>query len=133
MTHTYMLWYTEPSVKNQYPVAECYIHNKNVAHSITLGMDYAGGRIVATSEDLLKFMKSLTRYEILRKETMEKMKDWAKFSIGIDYGYGIMNFKHVPILRSEEHTSELQSRFDLVCRLLLEKNNSKLTSKRNYI
>src|SRR5207249_12014864 len=26
-----------------------------------------------------------------------------------------------PNLRSEEHTSELQSRFDLVCRLLLEK------------
>src|SRR5207249_9749123 len=26
--------------------------------------------------------------------------------------------------RSEEHTSELQSRFDLVCRLLLENNNS---------
>src|SRR5699024_12444599 len=26
-------------------------------------------------------------------------------------------------LRSEEHTSELQSRFDLVCRLLLEKKN----------
>src|SRR5437868_14095428 len=26
-----------------------------------------------------------------------------------------------PGLRSEEHTSELQSRFDLVCRLLLEK------------
>src|SRR5207249_11249253 len=25
--------------------------------------------------------------------------------------------------RSEEHTSELQSRFDLVCRLLLEKKN----------
>src|SRR5699024_12280626 len=28
-------------------------------------------------------------------------------------------------LRSEEHTSELQSRFDLVCRLLLEKKNQK--------
>src|SRR5699024_11391687 len=27
--------------------------------------------------------------------------------------------------RSEEHTSELQSRFDLVCRLLLEKKNSR--------
>src|SRR5438067_10100934 len=26
-------------------------------------------------------------------------------------------------VRSEEHTSELQSRFDLVCRLLLEKKN----------
>src|SRR5699024_11552825 len=28
------------------------------------------------------------------------------------------------IVRSEEHTSELQSRFDLVCRLLLEKKNN---------
>src|SRR5699024_11650001 len=33
-------------------------------------------------------------------------------------------------IRSEEHTSELQSRFDLVCRLLLEKkNNIKCKSK----
>src|SRR5699024_12772498 len=29
-------------------------------------------------------------------------------------------------LRSEEHTSELQSRFDLVCRLLLEKKKNKM-------
>src|SRR5699024_11684715 len=29
------------------------------------------------------------------------------------------------IERSEEHTSELQSRFDLVCRLLLEKKKKK--------
>src|SRR5699024_12130253 len=29
--------------------------------------------------------------------------------------------------RSEEHTSELQSRFDLVCRLLLEKTNKRHT------
>src|SRR5699024_11545973 len=27
------------------------------------------------------------------------------------------------VVRSEEHTSELQSRFDIVCRLLLEQNN----------
>src|SRR6266704_6723254 len=34
---------------------------------------------------------------------------------------------HLPewrLIRSEEHTSELQSRFDLVCRLLLEKKNN---------
>src|SRR5699024_12735720 len=30
--------------------------------------------------------------------------------------------------RSEEHTSELQSRFDLVCRLLLEKKKNNLKS-----
>src|SRR3989304_5223621 len=32
-------------------------------------------------------------------------------------------------LRSEEHTSELQSRLHLVCRLLLEKNKRKLEEK----
>src|SRR5438067_3991951 len=37
--------------------------------------------------------------------------------------------------RSEEHTSELQSRFDLVCRLLLEKkkNNLRLGTECNTI
>src|SRR5207249_5638143 len=34
----------------------------------------------------------------------------------------IQNFRF-RTYRSEEHTSELQSRFDLVCRLLLEKKN----------
>src|SRR5438067_6091376 len=33
--------------------------------------------------------------------------------------------------RSEEHTSELQSRFDLVCRLLLEKKKNK--KKKNIL
>src|SRR5690349_23700620 len=33
--------------------------------------------------------------------------------------------------RSEEHTSELQSRRDLVCRLLLEKKKEKLNNTKN--
>src|SRR5438132_8148189 len=33
---------------------------------------------------------------------------------------------HQTMLRSEEHTSELQSHSDLVCRLLLEKKNRQL-------
>src|SRR5438067_5254961 len=36
----------------------------------------------------------------------------------LDFGVSTSNYP-----RSEEHTSELQSRFDLVCRLLLEKKN----------
>src|SRR5437868_8307471 len=51
-----------------------------------------------------------------------------------DLGYRsarLFPFHHVPD-RSEEHTSELQSRFDLVCRLLLEKKKS-LTFHFNFI
>src|SRR2546428_6060032 len=35
-----------------------------------------------------------------------------------------------PRYRSEEHTSELQSRSDLVCRLLLEKKKTQLLERR---
>src|SRR5687768_18161782 len=38
-------------------------------------------------------------------------------------GFGAFSYSHSQ-LRSEEHTSELQSRLHLVCRLLLEKHNT---------
>src|SRR5699024_11569519 len=41
---------------------------------------------------------------------------WCCFLYGTDY-----DVADIRSVRSEEHTSELQSRFDLVCRLLLEK------------
>src|SRR5438094_4480706 len=37
-----------------------------------------------------------------------------------------------PRKRSEEHTSELQSPYDLVCRLLLEKKNTRALTRDDY-
>src|SRR5699024_12074864 len=45
----------------------------------------------------------------------------AQAALESDWGQSELSQK-----RSEEHTSELQSRFDLVCRLLLEKKNTHL-------
>src|SRR5207249_10649110 len=47
----------------------------------------------------------------------------------VGYGnlYGNLLDYVISAARSEEHTSELQSRFDLVCRLLLEKKKKKKT------
>src|SRR5699024_11870297 len=42
------------------------------------------------------------------------------------------HFPSKSLLRSEEHTSELQSRFDLVCRLLLEKKNIRNIQTHTY-
>src|SRR5690606_41444164 len=39
--------------------------------------------------------------------------------------YAVLEFQQTHGIRSEEHTSELQSREKLVCRLLLEKKNRK--------
>src|SRR5947199_7238393 len=40
---------------------------------------------------------------------------------------GAINPDYVKVVRSEEHTSELQSLRHLVCRLLLEKKNNELS------
>src|SRR5699024_12333998 len=55
------------------------------------------------------------QHAVLRAEGAAGGVDQEEFGLGVDEG--------VRGARSEEHTSELQSRFDLVCRLVLEKNN----------
>src|SRR5438067_7996178 len=46
---------------------------------------------------------------------------WLKFGLAAQIGHAKTIAIRSDAARSEEHTSELQSRFDLVCRLLLEK------------
>src|SRR2546430_12257364 len=55
--------------------------------------------------------------------------DWEMASIGppeLDIGWYLVIHR----MRSEEHTSELQSQSNLVCRLLLEKKNKKQQLRR---
>src|SRR5699024_12614101 len=71
-----------------------------------------------------------------------------KFTFSVVFGHGLSRRSHrrfislllnsgtqkehtlVKLKRSEEHTSELQSRFDLVCRLLLEKKKKRKKQRR---
>src|SRR5699024_11357795 len=49
-----------------------------------------------------------------------------EINLAVEFIGGFIPASFVFGIRSEEHTSELQSRFDLVCRLLLETKNTKL-------
>src|SRR2546421_2990372 len=63
-------------------------------------------------------------YEAMRERTLERQK-----KLGIvpeDTELPSINPIGTPEDRSEEHTSELQSRSDLVCRLLLEKKKNQV-------
>src|SRR5699024_12019869 len=76
--------------------------------------------------DIVNEYTGVNFYDI---ETVEEARAAAKehnVEIGDNmlYGHILNEFFEQKVeeeLRSEEHTSELQSRFDLVCRLLLEK------------
>src|SRR5438067_6449545 len=59
------------------------------------------------------------------------MKAPARFTKRSAKGVEFCSTPFTKYPRSEEHTSELQSRFDLVCRLLLEKKKKKHTTPPN--
>lgn len=105
MNHSSML-YSKPLEEYQYPIADFYIRDIRLNDYQGYGqIDYAGGGIVATSEDLLKFMKALVKGEIIAKDTFAKMQDWAKYFIGIDYGYGLMKLKTIPLLMPKKYNA----------------------------
>jgi D-alanyl-D-alanine carboxypeptidase len=90
---------TEPLEPSPYEVAKLYIRDTNITNHQSLSILFAGGGVVSTTSDLLKFTKALVNYQILKEESIEKMKsDCGKFFLGIDYGYGLMNIKTVPVL-----------------------------------
>src|SRR5699024_11584650 len=78
--------------------------------------------VPGNAEAFTEGLNGRTVQESFRQDTEDKKE--AITGIGDDHiredGMGMP-------ARSEEHTSELQSRFDLVCRLLLEKKKQKKT------
>src|SRR5437660_9455481 len=61
------------------------------------------------------------------KEQASKLSDLGFVTLAVDLFRG-----KIPDNRSEEHTSELQSRGHLVCRLLLEKKKKKKTNNSKH-
>src|SRR5699024_11635376 len=103
-------------------------------------------------EDRQSFIANARREQIIKaaievlkeigyvKTSLAKIAQKAKISTGlISYHFSgkedLMNntLMYYSSDRSEEHTSELQSRFDLVCRLLLEKKKKTKQIKYNIL
>src|SRR3712207_8676591 len=70
------------------------------------------------------FRSSIKQYSY--NDTEKPDEELTNFTIEKDHDFIIPAIKQA--LRSEEHTSELQSRQYLVCRLLLEKKNRRSSS-----
>src|SRR2546422_3310566 len=64
---------------------------------------------------------------LLVEHHMSLVMSISDLVVALDFGRKIAEGTHL-VGRSEEHTSELQSRLHLVCRLLLEKKKQKLLS-----
>src|SRR5690625_6635861 len=81
---------------------------------------------VCLTKDFMEAVENDDMYELrfpdVENYTPEEMKDYN------EEWYNVGDVRAWEEMRSEEHTSELQSRGHLVCRLLLEKKNIQIPS-----
>jgi CubicO group peptidase (beta-lactamase class C family) len=91
MENSYLLFYSEPKEKSPYQIADTFIGEHEVSTYKSISIDWAGGGIVSTTEDLLLFHKAVVNNTFIKKETFERCRrDLGKFGFGMDYGYGIL-------------------------------------------
>ncbi|XID95542.1 serine hydrolase domain-containing protein [Paenibacillaceae bacterium WGS1546] len=105
MMHTYLSGYSAPLEPNGLPPAGLYIRDRDISSYDSLSWMFAGGGLVSTTEDQLKFMKAVVKREIVSDATFAAMNDWATFFPGIDYGYGLMNIKPVFVIMPKKYAA----------------------------
>ncbi len=107
MNDSFMWEISQPMNSSQLPVADFYIDDLHINEVTGYGqLDYAGGGVVASMDDLLKFMKALQEGQLIDQKTLNKMKkDKKKLTLGIDYGYGIWQIKTIPLFMPAKYNS----------------------------
>ncbi len=104
MRQAFLISHSLPFEASPYPIAGVYFGATNIVGYRSLSVDYAGGGITAPLEDLLKFMQALAQGKLLGEHTFLKMADCVSFAPGIDYGYGMMKIRPVPLLMPAKYS-----------------------------
>lgn len=63
----------------------------HIATTENLSIDWAGGGIISTTKDQLKFFRALNAGELISAETLAGFFDTRKFAPGIEYGYAVFS------------------------------------------
>src|SRR5699024_11791074 len=98
-----------------------------VAEKCHLSLDFTKRKLptypVPNNLDAHEYLEQLCWRQVKRtyEHVTKEISDRLTYELDIIQTMGFSDY--FLIVRSEEHTSELQSRFDLVCRLLLEQIN----------
>jgi D-alanyl-D-alanine carboxypeptidase len=92
MNDTYLMFYSEP-VNGFRPIADGHLGDVNVKDFQSLSIDWAGGGIVSTANDLAVFIRALNNSEIVSQRTLDNLYQFDhKFMTGMHYGYGFMEY-----------------------------------------
>lgn len=107
MKNTYMHLRSKPSVKTNLDLSNILFSKKDVTYFKSVSLDWAGGGLITTTEDLLIFHKALREGKILSEKTVSELPGNFEFHTGIYYGNGYMRVKFGDMLFLMAGTPEL--------------------------
>jgi D-alanyl-D-alanine carboxypeptidase len=91
MNDSYLMFYSEPANQPKKTIRQIWWNDTEVSRFTSLSAGWAGGGIVSTPADLLKFHQALRNGELISPAALKKMETFDnEFMPGIDYGLGMM-------------------------------------------
>lgn len=91
MNDSYLMFRSEPANQPKKPIQKTWLNDTEVSQFTSLSSDWAGGGIVSTPADLLKFHRALREGRLISPALLGQMETAAnQFMPGINYGMGMM-------------------------------------------
>lgn len=92
MKHTSMHLRSKP-LEARGKMAELYVEDLEISRFTSLSLDWAGGGLLTTADDLLKFHQALLNGQLISESSFQKMQNWTEEARGMYYGYGLRKFE----------------------------------------
>jgi D-alanyl-D-alanine carboxypeptidase len=94
MHDSYLMFFSQPKNKPAKPIQPAWLNGVEASGFESLSCDWAGGGIVTTTADLVKFNRALREGRLIQKPALTEMDTVAhKFRPGIYYGLGMMEIR----------------------------------------
>ena len=94
MQHSFMALRSEPLSKETFPLADLWLEEMEYGNRPALSVDWSGGGIISTLDDLLKFSRALHGGELISADSLDAMfSDENSFEQGIYTGNGGMTVR----------------------------------------
>jgi D-alanyl-D-alanine carboxypeptidase len=88
MNNTSMYLRSNP-IKNTRRTAELFAEDFECSTMTSLSADWAGGGLLSTSQDLIRFHEALNSGRIISDTTLRLMQNWTRETKGMYYGFGL--------------------------------------------
>ena len=91
MVDSYMPYRSTPTNAQPLPMADAWVDGVNLRAARSISADWAGGGVVTTPNDLLRFSQALHNYSLISKASYLRMITMRnQFRTGLYYGVGMM-------------------------------------------